>query len=64
LRSGGDRPIEFAIDVLNLTDRFVQVVPRDSLNPDDDAVVVDPITDFVGYPLPGRTVLATLRWTG
>ena len=64
LRTGGERPIELAIDVLNLTDRFVQVVPRDPLNPDDDAVVVDPITDFVGYPLPGRTVLATLRWAG
>ncbi|MCB9765375.1 MAG: TonB-dependent receptor [Alphaproteobacteria bacterium] len=50
------------LDLLNLTDRTVEVVPRNPLDPSDDARVVQPITDFVGYPLPGRTVLLTLRW--
>lgn len=50
------------VDGLNLTDRIVEVVPRNPLDPADDSRVVQPTTDFVGYPLPGRTVLVTLRW--
>ena len=50
------------MDGLNLTDRIVEVVPRNPLDPSDDARVIQPTTDFVGYPLPGRTVLVTLRW--
>ena len=50
------------LDVLNLTDRTVELVPRNPLEPEDDALVVQPLTDFVGYPLPGRTVMVTLRW--
>ena len=50
------------LDVLNLTDRIAEVVPRNPLDPDDPARVVQPTTDFIGYPLPGRTVLLTLRW--
>ena len=50
------------LDVLNLTDRTVEVVPRNPLDPADPARVVQPTTDFVGYPLPGRTALVTLRW--
>ncbi len=50
------------LDVLNLTDRIVEVVPRNPLDPSDDARVVQPTTDFVGYPLPGRTLMVTLRW--
>ena len=50
------------VDGLNLTDRIVEVVPRNVLDPSDGARVVRPTTDFVGYPLPGRTVLVTLRW--
>lgn len=46
---------------LNLLDRFVEVVPRDPLRP-SGARAVQPITDFAGYPLPGRTLLFTLRW--
>ncbi len=48
------------VDVRNLTDRTTEAVPRDPLNPDDGALVVQPLTDFVGYPLPGRTILVTL----
>ncbi len=48
------------VEIRNLTDRRLQTVPRDPLNPDDGARVVQPITDFAGYPLPGRTVLVTV----
>lgn len=50
------------VDVLNVTDRIVEVVPRNPLDPADTGRVVQPTTDFVGYPLPGRTLLVTLRW--
>ena len=63
VKSGGRRAVELSVDVLNVTDRIVEVVPRDALNP-EDGLAVDPITDFVGYPLPGRTVLAMVRWSG
>jgi iron complex outermembrane receptor protein len=50
------------LEVLNLTDRITEVVPRNPLDPSDDALIMQPITDFVGYPLPGRTVMLTVRW--
>lgn len=51
------------LSVLNLTNRIAEVVVRDPLNPDDGAYRLDPITDFVGYPLAGRTFVFTLRWS-
>ncbi|MCP4806220.1 MAG: TonB-dependent receptor [Proteobacteria bacterium] len=48
--------------VLNLFDRQVEVVPRNRLDPDDTGRTVQPVTDFVGYPLPGRTLLVSLSW--
>jgi len=51
------------VGVRNLLDRTVEVVPRNPLDPGDDARVVQPITDFTGYPLPGRTWMASLRWS-
>ena len=48
--------------MLNLSDRIVEVIPRDPLHP-DGAQVVSPLTDLVGYPLPGRTWTLTLRWS-
>ncbi len=50
------------LSVLNLADRLVEVVPRNPLDPADDARIVSAITDYAGYPLPGRTFLLTLRW--
>lgn len=50
------------LSVQNLTDRQVQVVDRDPFNPDPADRVVKPLTDFIGYPLPGRTLLLTVRW--
>jgi len=50
------------LDVLNVTDRIAEVVPRNPLDLSDPARVVQPITDFANYPLPGRTLLVTVRW--
>jgi hypothetical protein len=37
---------------------------RNPLSDDDDTPILQPLTDFTGYPLPGRTWLFTLRWSG
>lgn len=49
-------------DVRNLLDRTVQTVARDPLV-DDGLVAPEPVVDFTGYPLPGRTVMISLRGT-
>ncbi len=46
----------------NIFDRTTQVVDRNPLDPSDTSRMVQPITDFVGYPLAGRTLMVTLRW--
>ncbi len=48
--------------VLNLFDVRGAAIDRNPLDPDDNTLVVKPLTDFVGYPLPGRTVMVTVRW--
>lgn len=49
------------VSVLNLGNSIAEVIDRDPLNPDEGRRVAA-ITDFVGYPLPGRTWMFTLRW--
>ncbi len=61
LRPTPDWPA-LAVDVLNLTDAFVEVVPRNPLDDNDPNRIVQGVTDFVGYPLPGRTFLISLTW--
>ena len=60
--SPGGRPLSVELDVLNLTNRLAEVVPLDPLNPDDGRRVQS-VTDWVGYPLPGRTFALALRWS-
>ncbi len=50
--------------VLNLLDRTAEVVDRNPLDPADRARALQPVTDFVGYPLAGRTWLVSVRWAG
>lgn len=50
--------------VLNLTDQTVVIMDRNPLSEEDDTPVLQPLTDFIGFPLPGRTWLFTLRWSG
>ncbi len=52
------------LSALNLTDRTVEIVPRNPLDETDDSRIVQSISDYVGYPLPGRTLLCTVRWSG
>jgi outer membrane receptor protein involved in Fe transport len=50
------------LSVLNLLDRTTALVDRNPLSDQDDTLVPQPITDFFGYPLPGRTFLLTVAW--
>ena len=50
-----------SLDVRNLFDRRVQLSPRDPLV-DDGQLAPEPIVDFTGYPLAGRTWMLQLRW--
>ena len=49
--------------LLNLTNETVVAMDRNPLSDDDDTPILQPLTDFTGYPLPGRTWLLTLRWS-
>ena len=49
------------LGVQNLLDTITEVVPQNPLDP-SSAPVVQPITDFAGHPLPGRTWTLSLRW--
>ncbi|MBN2798173.1 MAG: TonB-dependent receptor [Deltaproteobacteria bacterium] len=51
------------LSVLNLANHIVEVIDRDPLQPAMGSRVAA-ITDFAGYPLPGRTAMITLRWQG
>jgi len=51
---------ELTVRVDNLLDTRTGLVPRDPLGA-DDAQIPAPVTDFVGYPLPGRTLWVALR---
>ena len=48
---------------LNLANHIVEQVPRDPLATGEPDLVPQAVTDFVGYPLAGRTLMVRLRWT-
>ena len=50
------------LEVLNITNQQVEVVDRNPLDPSDSSRMVQALTDFAGYPLPGRTWMISLRW--
>ncbi len=58
--SAGELSLE--LSVLNVLDKQVALVDRNPLDSADDTLVVQPINDFFGYPLPGRTWMVTFRW--
>jgi len=49
-------------EVLNLLDVRGMAVPRNPLDLSDDSLVMKPVADFSGYPLPGRTVMVSVSW--
>lgn len=53
---------EIAVDCLNLTDTMTAVVPQNPADPEDTSRMVTAVTDYVSFPLPGRTLLASVRW--
>lgn len=50
------------VGVRNLADRIVARTPQDPRYPDGPRVE-RPLTDFAGYPLPGRTWVVGLTWS-
>ncbi len=62
VRVGGEH-VDAELALLNLFDTLVEVVDRNPLDPSDPSRIVSAISDFPGYPLPGRTWLFTLSWT-
>lgn len=63
-RVGLHPAVRLELECRNLLNTTVEVVDRDPLDDRSDARRVQAVTDFVGYPLPGRTFLFTLRFTG
>ncbi len=65
---GLDYPIPFLknttiqLSVKNLTDQRVEQVPLVPRAPADPETVGQALSDFIGYPLPGRSFFALVRW--
>jgi len=59
-----EHPLQVEFGVQNLFDKLVQVVPQNPLSGPDGPKAVQPVTDFSGYPLPGRVWSVGLRWMG
>jgi len=59
--SSGDWSLEGS--VLNLRDEHVALMDRNPFTDEDNTLVNQALTDFIGYPLPGRTWLVSLRWS-
>jgi iron complex outermembrane receptor protein len=55
--------VSVSLDVRNALDTHAALVDRNPLSDRDDTPVPQGLTDFAGYPLPGRTVLVSLAWT-
>lgn len=53
---------QITADIRNVANRIAEVGPRDPLV-DDGSVAVRAMTDFLGYPLPGRVALVGLVWS-
>lgn len=61
VRVGSER-LQVEAEVSNLADRIVESVPSNPLEPHGPRSL-QPVTDFAGMPLPGRTIQLSLRWT-
>ena len=56
----GDLSLE--ISGLNLLDQTVAVMDRNPFSEEDNTPVLTPLTDFLGYPLPGRSLFFEVSW--
>jgi hypothetical protein len=55
--------VEAELSIRNITNRMVDIVPTNPLDPEDESVALSGLSDFHGYPLPGRTALFSLCWS-
>jgi len=55
-------PFVVEAGVSNVADRRTAWVDRNPLSVRDDVEVLQPVTDYMGYPLPGRSWRLALRW--
>ena len=61
LNLGGRKP-GIELSAFNLSNKMAMVMPRNPLDPEDQTLIVRPIADIRGYPLPGRSLYLTLKW--
>jgi vitamin B12 transporter len=54
--------VSIEASVLNLGDHTEVLMDRNPFSEADDTLILQPVTDFTGYPLPGRTWLFSLKW--
>jgi outer membrane receptor protein involved in Fe transport len=54
--------LSLEISALNLLNETVAVVDRNPFSEEDNTPVLTPLTDFLGYPLPGRSWFVELSW--
>ena len=52
----------FTIEANNLLDHHVEMVPVLPQPPGIEVTTPQPMADFIGSPLPGRTLFATVQW--
>jgi len=55
--------IHLGFSCKNMLNTIAEVVPQNPLAPEDGQRVVRAVTDYVGYPLPGRTMALELQWS-
>ena len=56
------RSLSMELSGLNLLDQTVTVMDRNPFSEDDNTPVLTPLTDFLGYPLPGRSLFLEVSW--
>ena len=54
--------LHWKIELYNLLDSMVQIVPRNGPNVSDDEMITQAISDFNGYPIAGRSIYTTLSF--
>jgi outer membrane receptor protein involved in Fe transport len=54
--------VSIEASALNLGDHTEVLMDRNPYSDEDDTLILQPVTDFTGYPLPGRTWLFSLKW--
>ena len=59
----GSRLPWLSLEVRNLGDQIAALQARDPLHPDPDDRTLQPIEDFRGNPLPGRSLHVAIGWT-